>query len=281
MKKNVLILSVVVGILFSGTVAAGWGGINIPTPPPPVIPTPPPPVIVTPPSLPTPEQAREAMGKALSEVVNDGSDIVNTSLDTQTSISSQILGDEISGIVEVVNIPNRQVVSYSTTAVKGIAYVIETGDLELIAELFANPVLAQSSVLLAAELQRSRDTHYPRSKPVPTAIKSVLRHIFPNSVLERARYTIGTVQPTLQNLVNKTRKGKHANHAIVADDVIVFSSEPSLSEPSLNDLKFWAHEIRHVAQYQEWSVLGFAKRYIKDWEDVEADADSYGEKAKN
>jgi hypothetical protein len=264
--------------LFSGPAAAGWGGINIPTPPLPRIPTPPPIRIPTPPppKIPTPTDVREDIGKTLSETATVASDIANTSLDTQASIPSQILGDELSGIVEVVNIPNRQVVSFSTSAVKGIAYVIETGDLELIAGLIANPVLASSSVLLAAELQRSRDTHYPSSKPVPTAIKSALRQSFPNSVLERARYTIGTVQPTLQNFVNKTQKGKHANHAIVADDVIVFSSDPGL-----NDLDFWAHEIRHVAQYQEWSVLGFAKRYLEDHKAVEADADSYGEKAKN
>ncbi len=52
------------------------------------------------------------------------------------------------------------------------------------------------------------------------------------------------------------------------DDVVVFRE----SSVALEDPKLWAHELKHVMQFAEWGVQGFALRYLEDYEAVEAAA---------
>jgi hypothetical protein len=59
--------------------------------------------------------------------------------------------------------------------------------------------------------------------------------------------------------------------AVTLDYVIVFSDEKA----ALADPKLWAHELKHVMQFAEWGVAGFAMRYLRDYEGVEGEAAEY------
>ena len=56
--------------------------------------------------------------------------------------------------------------------------------------------------------------------------------------------------------------------AMTLDDVIVFQDRRA----ALEDPKLWAHELKHVMQFAEWGVAGFATRYLRDYEAVESEA---------
>lgn len=60
-------------------------------------------------------------------------------------------------------------------------------------------------------------------------------------------------------------------------NIIVFTEAPNLSVNS--GIWFLAHEVQHTVQYEEWDFLGFAARYVKNWQAVEADADRKGDEA--
>jgi hypothetical protein len=56
--------------------------------------------------------------------------------------------------------------------------------------------------------------------------------------------------------------------AITLDDVVVFQERRT----ALEDPKLWAHELKHVMQFAEWGVGGFASRYLSDYQAVEDEA---------
>jgi hypothetical protein len=56
--------------------------------------------------------------------------------------------------------------------------------------------------------------------------------------------------------------------AMTLDDVVLFRSR----QAALEDPKLWAHELKHVMQFEEWGVDGFARRYLSDYEAVEQEA---------
>jgi hypothetical protein len=56
--------------------------------------------------------------------------------------------------------------------------------------------------------------------------------------------------------------------AITLDDVVVFKDRRA----ALEDPKLWAHELKHVMQYAEWGIDGFAARYLSDYWAVENEA---------
>jgi hypothetical protein len=67
---------------------------------------------------------------------------------------------------------------------------------------------------------------------------------------------------------NSFRYGDRA--AIVLDTVVVFRS---MNDASVSNLRLWAHELAHVEQYRAWGIDNFTKRYIRDFNAVEAEAD--------
>jgi hypothetical protein len=64
---------------------------------------------------------------------------------------------------------------------------------------------------------------------------------------------------------NSFRFGDRA--AIVLDTVMVFRSWSDA-----NSLWLWAHELAHVEQYRAWGIDDFTKRYIRDYAQIENDA---------
>src|SRR5688572_24858038 len=122
--------------------------------------------------------------------------------------------------------------------------------------------------LLASWIASERDAATAQGvEPIPPAIRAVLEGYVPDSVLDRVRWREGASELSMpQNVI---RFG-HAS-AVTLDDVIVFQE----GSPALEDPRFWAHELKHVMQFEEWGVEGFATRYLNDYQAVENEAQEF------
>jgi len=119
--------------------------------------------------------------------------------------------------------------------------------------------------LLASWIAAERDAARAEGvEPVPAAIRAALAGYVPEPILARVRWREGASDLSMpQSLI---RFG-HVP-AVTLDDVIVFQERRA----ALEDPKLWAHELKHVMQFTEWGVDGFALRYLRDYEAVEHDA---------
>ena len=124
---------------------------------------------------------------------------------------------------------------------------------------------------LAAAIRAANMSHYANSRPIPQDVKNALRGFFPEETLETARYTIGSVEITLPNAINKVAKYGEA-HAVTVGNIIVFSKDPgSFSDTPL----WWSHEMAHVEQYRKLGVEKFAYKYMRDLgKSIEREANS-------
>ena len=129
-------------------------------------------------------------------------------------------------------------------------------------------VVESLAPLLASWIESERDAAKAQGGvPMPAAIRAALEGFVPKSVLDRVRWREGASELSLpQNMI---RFG-HAS-AVTLDDVIVFEAGTA----ALEDPRFWAHEIKHVMQFEEWGVEGFATRYLSDSQAVENEANEY------
>ncbi len=115
--------------------------------------------------------------------------------------------------------------------------------------------LEQSRLAIAGE----------RTHPIPPAIRERLAGYYDSDLLDRVRYQVG--DEAQLSAANAMLQNPDVN-AVTLVDVIVFRHE----EEALHDVALWAHELKHVEQYREWGVEGFATRYIRGYTDVEAPA---------
>ena len=128
--------------------------------------------------------------------------------------------------------------------------------------------VATLAPLLASWIESERDASKAQGvEPIPPQIRAALEGYVPEPVLDRVRWREGASETSLpQNMI---RFG-HAN-AVTLDDVIVFEE----GTKALEDPRFWAHEIKHVMQFEEWGIEGFAARYLSDSQAVENEATEY------
>jgi hypothetical protein len=132
------------------------------------------------------------------------------------------------------------------------------------------PAVVQSlTPILADWIARSRNAALQEGvAEIPAAIRAALAGYVPEATLNRVRWrTRGGGEMSLQQ--NMFAFGDV--QAITLDNVVVFSDE----KEALADPKLWAHELKHVMQFGEWGIAGFATRYLRDYEAVEKDADDY------
>jgi hypothetical protein len=129
-----------------------------------------------------------------------------------------------------------------------------------------SPLVVESlAPLLASWIAAARDAAKAEGvEPIPASIRAALTGYVPEQTLERVRWRQGGSELILSQ--NVFRFG-HVP-AMTLDDVIVFEERRS----ALDDPKLWAHELKHVMQFAEWGVAGFATRYLRDYEAVEHDA---------
>lgn len=100
---------------------------------------------------------------------------------------------------------------------------------------------------------------------IPLHVRVQLEPYYELQVLETARYRVGdeaqlsAAGAMLQN---------PDVQAVTLVDIIIFRHE----QDALDNVALWAHELRHVQQYQQWGVAEFARRYTRDYRSVEAPA---------
>jgi hypothetical protein len=127
------------------------------------------------------------------------------------------------------------------------------------------PFAVSLAPVLAEWIVQSRDAAVTEGvEPIPGSVREMLVGYVPDEILDRVRWRAGGSAFTLQQSAFMLDEAP----AITLDYVVVFSSR----DGALHDPKLWAHEIKHVMQYAEWGVQGFAARYLRDYEAVEQEA---------
>ncbi|MDT4811579.1 hypothetical protein FQZ97_445190 [compost metagenome] len=101
--------------------------------------------------------------------------------------------------------------------------------------------------------------------PIPLHIRAQLEQYYDLQVLDTARFKVGVDQQA--NAANTLMQNPDVE-AVTLVDVIVFRNE----DDAQNNVALWAHELHHVKQYLEWGVADFARRYTRDYDEVEAPA---------
>ena len=102
-------------------------------------------------------------------------------------------------------------------------------------------------------------------QPIPPHIREQLLRWYDPSVLDTVRYKVsdnGQFNAATAMLQNPDVG------AVTLIDIILFRDAQTAEQ----NIALWAHELKHVQQYQEWGVEGFAQRYTQDFNAVEAPA---------
>jgi uncharacterized protein DUF4157 len=117
---------------------------------------------------------------------------------------------------------------------------------------------------LAEWIAQSRDRALASgAQPVPQVIRSELAGFFPAAVLDRVRFRIGFDEDGTQAQIVRLL----GTRAMALDHVVIFKDASIAADP-----RIWAHELAHVEQYSRWGVAGFADRYARDRNAIEAEA---------
>jgi hypothetical protein len=130
-----------------------------------------------------------------------------------------------------------------------------------------NEAVVQSTAPLLQELiARSRDDALGAGvQPIPSAIRANLQGFTPDHLLNLVRFRVrGGGDLSLQ--ANSIRYGEAS--AITLDYVIVFAN----ANDALYNPVLWAHEMKHIEQYQQWGLRDFAIRYVRSYTAVEREA---------
>ncbi|WP_009398412.1 eCIS core domain-containing protein [Pseudomonas bharatica] len=131
--------------------------------------------------------------------------------------------------------------------------------------LFDN-VARMASSGLANWLRLSRETAVAAGvEPIPLDIRAQLEPWYDFQVLDAVRYQVGN--PEQLDAASAFLQNPDVA-AVTLVDVIVFRN----AADARDNVALWAHELKHVQQYQQWGVDDFAARYTRDYEAVEAPA---------
>lgn len=119
---------------------------------------------------------------------------------------------------------------------------------------------------LAAWLTQARaEAAIAGTQPIPENIREPLLRWYAPSVLDAVLYKVsdnGQFSAATAMLQNPDVG------AVTLIDIILFRD----AQDAEQNVALWAHELKHVQQYQEWGVDGFAQRYTDNFNDVEAPA---------
>lgn len=123
-----------------------------------------------------------------------------------------------------------------------------------------------SANALEGWILRSRESAVRQGTlPIPADIRRQLLPFYAAELLDSVRYKVGDLDElsAARNVMqNPDIK------AVTLVDIIVFRN----AEMAEHDAALWAHELLHVQQYREWGTAGFAARYSRDFNAVEAPA---------
>lgn len=133
-----------------------------------------------------------------------------------------------------------------------------------------SPAVALAARLLGDWIRQSRDRAVDLGTyPIPADIREALSGYVPKDTLDRARWR--EVDGDSLGWMMESAFEAHPTPAMTLDFVIVFRD----AEDAADDAALWAHELKHVMQYERWGVDGFALRYVSDFEAVEFEASEY------
>lgn len=119
---------------------------------------------------------------------------------------------------------------------------------------------------LQSWLVRSRNVAVASGvQEMPLHMRAYLEPYYDFQVLNAVRYKVGGEEEL--NAANAVLQNPDVQ-AVTLVDVIVFRHEAD----ALGNVALWAHELKHVEQYQQWGVAEFAARYTRDFNAVEAPA---------
>jgi hypothetical protein len=131
----------------------------------------------------------------------------------------------------------------------------------------SSSLMTALSPLLVKFIESSRDSVLEQGvEKIPQSIRASLEGYVPNATLDRVRWRAGG-----GDLLSQSAFFLKDAQAITLDYVVVFADE----NEARNDPKLWAHELRHVMQFEEWGVEGFATRYLADSTALEDVASEY------
>ncbi len=102
-------------------------------------------------------------------------------------------------------------------------------------------------------------------KPIPPHIRKQLLRWYDPSVLDAVHYKV--TNDGQYNAATAILQNPDVG-AVTLIDIILFRDAESAEQ----NVALWAHELKHVQQFQEWGVEGFAQRYSQDFNAVEAPA---------
>lgn len=126
--------------------------------------------------------------------------------------------------------------------------------LEFQSSVFTGPALEQWII-------QSRNNAMNGAIPMPPIIRQALQGWYSDDLMNLVRFKVGDGGEL--NLANNSMRFGHAT-AVTLIDVIVFRGPAEASNAAL-----WAHEMKHVQQYQEWGVHSFAVQYMRSWNGIE------------
>ncbi|KSW27671.1 MULTISPECIES: DUF4157 domain-containing protein [unclassified Pseudomonas] len=116
---------------------------------------------------------------------------------------------------------------------------------------------------LAQWLSQSRERMVAAGvQPLPLDLRVQLQAWYPDDLLQAVRYRVGQGQDV------DAASAMLQNQDVVAVtliDVVVFRNE----DDALHNLALWAHELKHVQQYRELGVDGFARQYVRNFSALE------------
>ena len=124
--------------------------------------------------------------------------------------------------------------------------------------------MASGSLVFA--LRQARDEATANgTQPIPLHIRAQLEPWYDFAVLDAARYRVGSEQQI--SAANALLQNPDVN-AVTLIDTVIFR-RPGDAE---DNVALWAHELKHVQQYQELGVEEFARRYTRDYQALEGPA---------
>jgi hypothetical protein len=137
------------------------------------------------------------------------------------------------------------------------------------ASISSGGLVATVSPLLAGWIASSREAALAQGvEKIPESIRAAFEGYVPDATLARVRWRAGgAADMSLQQGAFAFGEAQ----AVTLDYVIVFADE----DAARHDPKLWAHELRHVMQFEQWGVAGFAQRYIADHSAVEDEASEF------
>ncbi|MEE1888572.1 eCIS core domain-containing protein [Pseudomonas carassii] len=124
--------------------------------------------------------------------------------------------------------------------------------------------MATGSLVFALRQARDEATA-SGSQPIPLHIRAQLEPWYDFAVLDAARYRVGDEQQI--SAANALLQNPDVN-AVTLIDTIIFRR----SADAEDNVALWAHELKHVQQYQELGVEEFARRYTRDYQALEGPA---------